>query len=722
MKDTNHISAHDEEITKDTLLGTEFGGCKILEKLGSGGMGSVYKARHIGLDKLVCIKVLPPDLAKDKRNVEFFLREARSVANIDHPNILQVYHIGQEKDTYYIIMSYIEGSPLSQIIKVNGALSFEKATLIIKGILNGLMAAHEKQIIHRDIKPSNVLVTKHWQPKIVDFGLAKKIDEEKALTVTGEMVGTAYFMAPEQGLGKPADHRTDLYSVGVTYFYILTAKYPYEGKNSIEVIHKHITAAVPDITEIDPKIPAWAAEIIEKLMQKDPADRFETARDVLLLIEEKEKQAPKEPKKEDTLTLRLKTIPPQEIKLKKAPTETLMSYEDLIRKRFLEESKKTTIRSLITQKTQQALKSAQITTRPKPETYRDLKKEFAEERQKERIQEKVIKFKQSAKRVASVSFFGFVALLDFMAWFSLGKISAQIVSVELSGLELLTAPWLGEKFAHNQLLLLGMGIAFILAMFAFSLKKIFSLGNFMVLVMSVSSYAAAVNGLGDSFISILKSSFTGFLSSGNLLIFSIVCAAISIKLLTMMDKTLLSKMSSVIFGVLSFWFTWHFASLGNTIQNPMIVFLIAGLVFLVTASILGYSSEISFQTIYVPPALLIMALIAIWGYPASGQVESIVTRLESQQELAIQKSAIEKKLAEDKGEKTDLIVIPAREPIGKLHRIAWKKAYLKPLGFFDKNARKNGSYMLIASISLAFIILKFVISKFKSRYILEYEL
>jgi len=265
----------------DPLVGTELAGCKLLQRIGAGGMGSAYKANHTLLDKTVCVKILSPNLASDDRYVQFFLREARSVAKIEHPNIVQVYNVGKEKGLYFLIMSYVDGSPLSDLIAKTNGIPLDKSLYIFSGILKGLGAAHAQTIIHRDIKPSNILITKEGEPKIVDFGLARKVNEEKQLTISGEMVGTAYFMAPEQGLGRAVDHRADLYSAGVTLYYMLSAKYPFDGKTSIEVVHKHIGETPPNIIQILPDTPLWVASIIERLMKKKPEERFQSAADVL---------------------------------------------------------------------------------------------------------------------------------------------------------------------------------------------------------------------------------------------------------------------------------------------------------------------------------------------------------------------------------------------------------------------------------------------------------
>jgi serine/threonine protein kinase len=267
------------------LIGQEISGCVILEKISSGGMGTVFKAKHKALDRIVCVKILSPSLANDKKAVGLFLTEARAIAEIDHPNIVFVYNVGREKGFYFIVMSFIDGESLSSIVrkKPNLPLSFVVDTFI--GILRGLEAAHQKGIIHRDIKPSNILINKKLEPKIVDFGIAKKVDKEKGCTKTTELAGTAYFLSPEQALGRAIDTRADLYSVGASIFYVLTGKYPFTGKNSMDIIQKHINEPVPDVSRYRRGIPTWLSAGIAKLMAKDPKDRFQTATETLLYFQ-----------------------------------------------------------------------------------------------------------------------------------------------------------------------------------------------------------------------------------------------------------------------------------------------------------------------------------------------------------------------------------------------------------------------------------------------------
>ena len=269
-----------------SLVGKEISGCAILQKVADGGMGSVYKARHKALNRIVCVKILSPSLANDKKAVELFLTEARAIAEIDHPNIVNVYNVGREQGYYFIVMSFIDGQTLSQIIKKQKTpLPIGQIVQLFEGVLLGLDAAHNKGIIHRDIKPSNILVTQEGQPKIVDFGIAKKMAKDKGTTRTTELAGTAYFIAPEQALGRELDTRADLYSVGASLYYVLTGQFPYKGKNTIEIIQKHINDPIPDPAVLRRDLPAWLSQAVQRLMAKKPEDRFQTAKEAYLFFQ-----------------------------------------------------------------------------------------------------------------------------------------------------------------------------------------------------------------------------------------------------------------------------------------------------------------------------------------------------------------------------------------------------------------------------------------------------
>jgi len=231
------------------LIGTEIGGCLIEELLGKGGMGAVYRGTQQSLNRSVAIKILAEHLGADDAYIQRFMREAHIIAKINHPNITHIYDTGQSEDMYYIAMEFVEGLSLSQAIKRNGPISPDETVDIMLQCAQGLKAAWEHMIIHRDIKPDNILVTSKMRVKIADFGLAKGTAEMDSLTNTGQIMGTPYYMSPEQCRGEDTDFRTDVYSLGVTLYFMLTGSAPFPGANSAEVIYKHINAPIPKLTE-----------------------------------------------------------------------------------------------------------------------------------------------------------------------------------------------------------------------------------------------------------------------------------------------------------------------------------------------------------------------------------------------------------------------------------------------------------------------------------------
>ena len=273
------------EEQQSSLVGQEISGCEILQKVAVGGMGAVYKARHKALDRIVCVKILSPSLTNDTKAVELFLTEARAIAELEHPNIVQVYNVGKERGYYFIVMSFVEGKTLSQIVKKQKNIPLSTILDWFEGIFLGLEAAHAKGIIHRDIKPSNILITADMQPKIVDFGIAKKVNKDTRSTKTTELAGTAYFIAPEQALGRDLDTRADLYATGASLYYVLTGQFPYNGKSTIDIIQKHINEPTPNPAVIRPDIPAWLAGAVQKLMSKKREDRFQTAKEAYMYFQ-----------------------------------------------------------------------------------------------------------------------------------------------------------------------------------------------------------------------------------------------------------------------------------------------------------------------------------------------------------------------------------------------------------------------------------------------------
>ena len=294
----------DAQSAVDPLIGTQVGQYKILAKLGEGGMGAVYKAEHVKLRRLSALKILPQHMVEQSpRAVKRFMREARSAAALSHPNIVTVYNVDEADGYHFIDMELVEGESVQDRLKRDGRFDAEEATRIVGATAQALAAAHEKHIVHRDIKPANILLDEHGSSagvpsgaergdssagvrsgaergptvKVADFGLAKNIEDDSMLTGQGQIgMGTAHFMSPEQCDGEDVDARTDIYSLGVTYYYLLTGNPPFNSTSRLSIMVKHKTAPVPDPREAVPDLPEAACEIISKAMAKKPDERYQT--------------------------------------------------------------------------------------------------------------------------------------------------------------------------------------------------------------------------------------------------------------------------------------------------------------------------------------------------------------------------------------------------------------------------------------------------------------
>jgi serine/threonine protein kinase len=249
---------------------------RVVGKLGRGGMGIVYRATDTVLDRVVAFKVLPETLKENPQALKNFLREAKSAAQLNHPNIVTVYDAGEQDGAYYIAMEYVDGNTLKEIVKHRGAIAPGGIVHVLAQMCEGLSYAHEKKIVHRDIKTANTMWTRDRKAKIMDFGLAKVVEEVRNHTTV--VSGTPYYMSPEQTLGKNVDHRTDIYSLGVTLFELATASLPFRDGN---LPYHHVHTPPPDPMALNPKVPAFLAAIISRCLQKDPAARYQSAREIL---------------------------------------------------------------------------------------------------------------------------------------------------------------------------------------------------------------------------------------------------------------------------------------------------------------------------------------------------------------------------------------------------------------------------------------------------------
>ncbi|HXW31691.1 MAG TPA: Stk1 family PASTA domain-containing Ser/Thr kinase, partial [Acidimicrobiales bacterium] len=239
-----------------------------------GGMAEVYRARDRLLDRPVALKILFPELSVDRSFVERFRREAQAAANLSHPNIVPVFDWGEDGGTYFIVMEYVDGRPLSAILRTAGALHPERAAEIAADVAGALSYAHRHGVIHRDVKPGNVLITDEGTVKVTDFGIARAVNTEESLTQTGAVMGTATYFSPEQAEGLGVDARSDIYSLGVVLYEMVTGRPPFLGETPVAVASKHVREHPPLPRQINPAIPPDLEAVIMKCMAKSPEHRY----------------------------------------------------------------------------------------------------------------------------------------------------------------------------------------------------------------------------------------------------------------------------------------------------------------------------------------------------------------------------------------------------------------------------------------------------------------
>ncbi len=251
-----------------------------IEKLiGEGGMANVYLANDTILDRKVAVKVLRGDLAGDEKFVRRFQREALSASSLSHPNIVEIYDVGEDEGNFYIVMEYIEGKTLKQLIKKRGVLSLAETMDIMLQLLDALASAHDSYIIHRDIKPQNIMIKESGLVKITDFGIAMALNSAQ-LTQTNSVMGSVHYLPPEQASGKGSTIRSDIYSLGILMFEMLTGKMPFKGDSAVEIALKHMKEPLPNMREINPVIPQSVENIILKAAAKNPKNRYHDVREM----------------------------------------------------------------------------------------------------------------------------------------------------------------------------------------------------------------------------------------------------------------------------------------------------------------------------------------------------------------------------------------------------------------------------------------------------------
>jgi serine/threonine-protein kinase len=278
---TQELSESDPGITAekpvDTIIGRTFAGVQIDRKVGQGGMGAVYRGVQLNLSRTVAVKILREKLTDNMQHVSRFLKEAKAVAVLSHPNIVHVYDAGVVDGLYYIIMEFVEGETAAHRLSEKGKIPVDEALDILEQVADALIASAEHGIIHRDIKPENIILSKSGKAMVTDFGLVKHTQETTSITRTGEIMGTPLFMSPEQCGGKTVDHRTDIYSLGASFYTMVTGRPPFKADTPLAVMLKHIHEDPPPAKELIPDLDDAVCALIEKMMHKNPEDRHADA-------------------------------------------------------------------------------------------------------------------------------------------------------------------------------------------------------------------------------------------------------------------------------------------------------------------------------------------------------------------------------------------------------------------------------------------------------------
>ena len=722
--------------TKDALIGTEIAGCRVISKIGEGGMGHVYKAHHVMLDKEVCLKLLAPDLAKDERYVQFFLREARSVAKLDHPNIVQVYNTGRDPVTgqYFLAMTYIQGKPLSDLIASTGPLALELAQSIAEGILHGLSAAHAQSIIHRDIKPSNILITEDGTPKIVDFGLARSVNEEKQLTAAGEMVGTAYFMAPEQGLGNAVDHRADLYALGGTFFYMLSSRYPFDGKTAIEVVHKHISSPPPNILKYRPDTPLHVARVIEKLLNKKPEERFQSAKETLLALSKNAGPSAADDigmessmsdimyASQGRISLTSISVPSademQELKAKIPQIYSMAEdLEDNSYQRHAKappppppapKDKEITLEDLKSAKgiasappppppviPSEGLQIKKSVTSGKCSTFSDM--ETPSEPLKDTISAVLLYLAMSAG-----------GALVFMA---LGAFASSLVPQDMAGLLALAEPWKTETIPPNQLVIASLGVL-LLVLAAVRNKSLLSVHALLLLPIPLAAYASAMSvcvpqpalALSAKLLLCLTTTLSGIFSAGPLpYLIAVTAAAMVLSGAALHNRDSKLRIAAAAAAALSLplaYFCAAGAAHAAAAPAAAVFFIIAAL-FTAAGAALAFLPRSSALTA-VAIACYAAALIFNMGYISSPKTTTLLIRAAQENAESISKAKSKQEALREMGKIAEAaeVKVPVSSPaLDKKHASSLALAETG-LDFYSKS-QKTGGLLLLALLLAA---------------------
>ncbi len=257
------------------LTGRRFGDYEILESLGSGGMGKVYRALDLTLERVVALKMLAAQLSTDSGFVQRFVKEARAAARLNHPNIVQIYNFGKVESTYFLAMEFVKGHSLGYYLKHGHVFSEADGLQIVRQVSRALAVAHAEGLVHRDIKPDNLMLTNRGEVKIVDLGIAKRVDEDQSLTQSGTSIGTPHYISPEQIRGqKDIDARADIYSLGATLYHLVTGHTPFQGSSGPLVMSMHLVDPLPDPRTWVPALSEGLCRVLRKMMAKKREERY----------------------------------------------------------------------------------------------------------------------------------------------------------------------------------------------------------------------------------------------------------------------------------------------------------------------------------------------------------------------------------------------------------------------------------------------------------------
>lgn len=254
---------------------------ELIEKIGEGGMAVVYKGKDRFLNRYVAIKILRPEFIKDEKFIENFGKESQAAAGLSHPNIVNVYDVGEEGNIHFIVMELIDGKSLSQVIEEKGRLDYKEAISITKQVASALSMAHSNQIIHRDVKPHNILITSSGTAKLADFGIAMVVSKESIAEGKEKIMGSVHYFSPEQARGAYVDERSDIYSLGIVLYEMLTGKVPFDGDNPISIALMHINDEIPPVSKEVSGIPPQLEKIIEKATDKYQTNRYASADEMI---------------------------------------------------------------------------------------------------------------------------------------------------------------------------------------------------------------------------------------------------------------------------------------------------------------------------------------------------------------------------------------------------------------------------------------------------------